>query len=252
MNKLICTFAAVATMFQASAAIIIAQDDASDAAYSGGFSNGTNGGVGFQAWQNIGNAVDPTGFGGGFIGNDTNFGLDITTGPDNEAWGIYGNNGGVGEAVRPFSTALAIGQTFSIQMDNKNIDNGGTVGFGLRDSSGNARFEFFFVGGGTNYTIDDAFGSMDTGIGWTTSGLDIAFTLTGTDSYSVTINGGTPFVSSLKGTSGAGIEQARLFNANGGDDVGFNSIKIVDVVPEPAASALLAFGLLALRLMRRR
>ncbi len=228
-----------------AAASLIASDDASDAAYNDGWGTGDNGGTGFQAWSTINNAMDPTGYGGGFIATGN---TDIGTGVSNKAFGVFGNDGGVGQAIRPFNGSLTVGQSFSISMDNGNIDTGGTVGFGLQNSSSENRLEFYFVGGQTTYKVNGS-SEVDSGVGFTSSGLNLVFTLTGADSYSFTINGGTPITGSMGGTTGTGIDRLRLFNANGGADVFFNSMSIV---PEPSSLAMLLIGTLGLGILRRR
>src|SRR5262245_25464209 len=57
--------AAIVGWPQAAHAVVIASDDASQSPYGDGWSNGDNGGTGFQAWTNIGNQVG-SGSGGGF------------------------------------------------------------------------------------------------------------------------------------------------------------------------------------------
>ncbi len=223
----------------------LASDDASQSAYDDGWDAGDNGGSGFLPWSVVAREND-SGFGGGFISSN-NGAVDIGTGPDNKAFGVYGNGGGVGQAIRPFDGALSVGQTFLISMDNQGIDNGGTVGFGLQTSDGTNRLEFYFVGGESTYTVNNG-DVISSDVGWTEGGLNLAITLTGPDSFSLTINGGEPIIGALGGPSGSGISQVRLFNANGGPDVFFNNLAIV---PEPASVALLGLGAMV-GLLRRR
>ena len=53
------------------------------------------------------------------------------------------------------------------------------------------RFEFLFVGGNADYSIATNSTSplVDTGVGWTDGGLLLDFTLTGANTYSLTITG---------------------------------------------------------------
>src|SRR4051812_34743929 len=74
---------------------------------------------------------------GHFIGDSTlNAGGSggINTGGD--AWGLFANSGTTAEAIRPFSGALSVGQTFSLQIDQGFQQGGSTVGFGLQNSTG--------------------------------------------------------------------------------------------------------------------
>jgi hypothetical protein len=155
----------------------------------------------------------------------------------------------VGQAIRAYSNSLNVGDTFSIDMDNGSIDSGGTVGFGLQNSSGNNLAEFFFVGGQSNYTLSASNVSLASGSaqGFTNQGLRLAFTLTGATSLSVTIDqlANGPGVDAIYTanlfnlTGGQAIAQLRLFNANAGfngDHVAFfNNFSVTSTVPESSA-----------------
>jgi hypothetical protein len=225
----------------------LALDDASQGAYSDGWSTGDNGGSGFGAWT-----LNNSGSGGWFVGSSANNGfangnIDV----NGKSWGLWANSGGLSEATRQFPSALSAGQTFYLKMDNGFVQNGGTVGFALRNGSNN-RFEFLFIGGNANYLVNDSTTGRNTGVGFTSAGLSLAFTLTGTDSYSLAINGGTPMTGTLAGSGS--IDTLRFFNANAGTgsayDLFFNSL---EVVPEPTNIALMIFagGALVLAGVRR-
>ncbi|MDM8530892.1 Calx-beta domain-containing protein [Anaerolineales bacterium HSG25] len=213
--------------------IVMAQapiDFASDSVYDDDWDNGDNGGTGFNGWSltsgsnsdhftstsiNNGGAVDSNGDG------------DINTGGG--AWGMYANSGDTATAVRTFANTLDVGASFSIDMDNGYVDGGGTVGFGLQNSSGENLTEFYFVGEGTNYTLNDNAGATDTGIGFTDEGLSLVFTLTSASTYDVQItylkgNTVTNFTSRSLSNPGGGqtVSQVRLFNANAYAGVGLS------------------------------
>src|SRR5215208_2391752 len=104
-------------------ALIIASDDASQAAYNPTWESGDNGGSGFTAWNSVTTGLSNAGT---FVGTSNG---DIGTGGSQKVWGLYSNNSTqTGAAVRPFSSALVPGWVFSIDMDNGNVGNGGTVG----------------------------------------------------------------------------------------------------------------------------
>lgn len=210
-------------MSKAAAAV---SDNAANSPYSNGWQTGDNGGSGFGAWT-----ISGSGSAGVFVG-----GSDIGA----SSWGLYANSGGLSQAVRSLSSSLAVGQTFSLQMDNGFVNTGGTVGFSLQSSGAN-RFEFLFIGGQSNYLINDSTTGDNTGVGFTSSGLTLAFQLTGADAYSFTINGGSAITGNL-GNSG-GIDGIRFYNANAGPgsdhDLFFNNLS---VVPEPSHIALAIFG----------
>jgi hypothetical protein len=209
-------------------------------------------GWGAGGWQLA--TTGTNGTGGLFIGSSTSNGGgdpdstgDIDT--SHQAWGLYANSGALSQAIRPFNGLMAVGQTFEIAMDNGYLNsaaqNGGSigagsVGFGLQDAGGTNRFEFYFTGGDSQYRIHDATSTSNaTGISFTDQGLDLAFTLTGTNTYSVTVTAadsdgpsGLPatFTGTLTGTPGTSISQVRLFNFSAGVgqtyDAYFNSISI--------------------------
>ncbi len=237
-----------------------AADNAADPVYAKPYPqwvNGDNGGFGFAPWilsptNNVGNA----GFFTATATQNGNFpsggGIDttsaITTNPT--SWGMYANtNGGnnVAIAYRAFTGgSLAVGQTFSIGMDNGYVDaDGGAIGFVLRNGNDTSnknngeRFEVFFFGGGGDYLIETNAGSpaIDTGIGYTDGGLYIRFTLTGADTFSCTITGLASGASSsisgvLGGTLGSGIDSVALYNQWAGNgqnyDMFFNSMTVGD------------------------
>ena len=230
-------------------ALLIASDNASQSAYNDGWQNGDNGGSGLVAWTSIGNQSG-SGFGGGFLSTN-NGNVNIGTGGNNAAWGIFGNSGGVGQASRPFASGstLQVGWDFSLDMDNQGINAGGTVGFGLQNSSGQNLAEFFFVGGESSYKVNRAGGATATGVGFTSLGLHLTFRLTGANAFSMTIdqlsdglgtNVTTATGNLISQSGGQSVTRLRLFNANGGPDVFFNNI-LISAVPEASS---IAFGCL--------
>ncbi|HEV7300718.1 MAG TPA: hypothetical protein VGN72_15235 [Tepidisphaeraceae bacterium] len=130
-------------------AAMIAADNASDAAYNGGWTTGSNGGTGFGPWSFTRSIV-----GQGFIftgkpgdnGNQSpsalNTDIDTPSTTTGRSWGIASDNGGNTAANRSFSGgALGVGQTFSINFDNGYINGGSAVGVSLVSDTG-SRFTF--------------------------------------------------------------------------------------------------------------
>ena len=202
----------------------LAYDDASQSGYAAGFNNGSNGGTGFDAWQ-----LSSSGTSGFFIGDSTqngcvNDGLGNCPpcGPGinvfNTAFGMWANSSATARAIRPFHAgAMSPGQYLSLDFDNGCLDGTGTrAGFALETSSGEARFEFFFNAGDTVYRIHDASGtSVSTGVGFTQRGLHVVFTLTGPNSYNLTITRlmdgtYTTINGTLAGTANAGLTRLDL------------------------------------------
>jgi hypothetical protein len=241
----VCLFGVLATLClstQQSGAVLVASDDASQAAYNDGWLVGDNGGTGFAAWSTVGG----TGAAGTFIASGSG---DSQINVGGDAFGLFANSGGVSQAIRSFTNAINVTDTVSLAMDNGFIDAGGTVGFGLQTSAGANLFEFFFVGGASSYQVNRAGGSTLTGASFTNAGLNLSFTLTDADSFSFSIDrladGVGTNVINVTGdliTAGA-ISRIRLFNANAGfngdHDAFFNSFAVTAV---PEASAFMCFG----------
>ena len=210
--------------------------DAGSATYNSGWTNGLNDNpTGFGAWQ-----LSPNPNNGSFAGFFT-ASSDINTG--GRSWGTYANTSNTASAVRPFASPLSIGNTVSYSMDNGAIQNGGTVGMSLRNSTGNNLMEFFFSGGSSFYTINDNAGSVPTTVGFTGTGLDISIAYTASNTYSIAIklrgsNTTTYFAtrSFLTATGGPIPAQIRFFNFNAGNGGGgvndqfFNSIALNNTV----------------------
>lgn len=228
----------------------LAYDTAANSTYDSGWSNGSNGGFGFNGWSH--NTTSGDGGQNGFFVGTSAFG---------RSWGLYANSGQTASSVRPFTgTALSLNQTFSISMDNGNIQTGGTVGLGLQTSGGTNRLEFFFVGGGSDYRYlrnGVTGGSEPTGISFMTgnAGLRIFVTpLNSTDArLRVTNDTGSSelFNQILTLANATDIARVRVFNANAGSG-GANDAFFDDVAtPEPGSLSLGLLGSIAL-LRRRR
>lgn len=171
-------------------------DSATDPAYpDGAWADQSNGGFGFGAW----NLSNVSGSSGHFT--------------DAAAWGMWSHEGGyMAEAIRPFSSALTTGETFSVLMRNNWIwEEGGSVGVALR-SSGVTVWELFFNGGDLNYNV--ATGVTD--IGWTSNGLNVAFTLTSSSSYSVDITPVGGAKRTYTGTFAGSIDNFRAWSYQNG------------------------------------
>jgi 1,4-alpha-glucan branching enzyme len=214
--------------------------------YTSIWTNGATGGNGFGVWQ-----LSPTNSASGFFyvnsstqndngnspGNGSN---DINTG--GVAWGISATNSVLANATRPFPSALTTSQSFQIDMDNGNINAGGSVGFTLQNSSSNAVWEYYFSGGSTTYTISAGSVNGPALPNFTRDGMRLTFSLTSPSNYSVTVlsyttGGGAglgtsaQYTGTLLGPSGGqSITGVRLFNfqAGGGtnNNAYFNNLSI--------------------------
>ena len=248
----------------AARAAVLGADDAAAAAYNTGWTSGTNGGSGFGPW--ILSPAQNTNTSGFFVGTSANNGdgggnalppsdIDVT----GESWGIYANSGQTATALRPFTGDLTVGQRLVFSFDNGWIDTGGEVGFALA-GAGEDRIQFFFTGGDQNYVLLDQAGIRDTLIPFIDEGMVVDFTLTGADTYSLTVvpHGATvrSFTGTLGGTAGDGIAAVRFFNDNAGSfsqrDLFVNSLAIVPEPATPVAVGVVVTGLLPRRRRSRR
>ncbi|MCB2153384.1 hypothetical protein KQI84_00730 [bacterium] len=167
---------------------IVAADDADDAAYDGGFSTALNGGSGFGAWV-LSTGTNALAFTGDSRANGSTGGRGINTpgGDLGTAWGICASDSEIAEAVRPLSTALAVGQTVSFEMDYSFVENGGLVGAALRNASNEKLLSIEFLGGGSGFYVSDGAGQTDTGLGWSQEGFLVEFTLDTASTYTAVV-----------------------------------------------------------------
>jgi len=154
----------------------LATDNTTDPVYSSGWSDGSNGGIGFDPWVLTKTSTD---------GNRDGFFLDLST--DNAPHvspGIDTNGkivghlrehhqhrGGVSD-VHPRPGANR-GATPDRHGQRYNDTVGSAVGFTLRDGNATnspadyttgARLQFYLAGGDANYTVVDAAGAHDSGV----------------------------------------------------------------------------------------
>jgi hypothetical protein len=248
----LCLIAAVAlaTACHHAEASLAASDNAGNAPYTGTWDTGDNGGSGWGGGWTLSTTSGDGGQNGSFVDSSTGNGdgdgnADGDVNTAGRAWGLYANSSQTSSAVRPFSGDLLVGQAFSINIDNGFIQSGGTVGFGLQNSSNQNLFEFFFVGGDSAYKVNRSGGSVLTSIGFTDEGLRLSFVLTDANSFSFTIdqmiNGvgiDQTMTDDLIPQTDLGIEKVRLFNFNAGsggaNNAFYNSIAI-SAVPEASA-----------------
>ena len=177
--------------------------------------------------------------------------------PNGRSWGEFANSGGSANAIRPFSSALVPGETFRVDFDNGFIDNGGSAGVSLTDSSGTLLWQFLFTGGQNVYQVFDSRGFVNTTLPFTDDGLHIDFTLTTPLTYSATIRlaiGNTETITGTLGTVGS-VERFAFSDQNAGfDNIHNVYANNLAIVPEPAVIALFSVGALfsAARIIRRK
>lgn len=224
----------------ASGSVVVASDNATN--YASGWSNGSNGGSGFTAW----NLSTSNGgwFRGGASAQGPNSGAIDTAG---NSFAMYAD--GFVNAERGFASALGEGDVFSFDMAYK-WDNGNR-GFTLSNGSSEV-FYFNINDGGYSWTGGSAastpwFGARENGVA-----LDVAITRTASG-FSFTITSAQGF-SAAGSVTAAGFDSFKFYVAGaGGGDGGnlyANSLQVT-AVPAPGAIALLGVaGIVGVR--RRR
>jgi len=230
---------------------ILAQDDASDAAYRSGWKT-DGGGSGFGNWtfQDF-HAQSGDSYAGFYIADSANASLGAVA-ISGKAFGMFANGVSFENATafRPLNKPLAVGQTFSFLIKHGDFvkkfdkDDSGTGSIGITLRSGNAcasvedynkgaRFEFGAYAGKPNYQIYDGETAQDTGIPLTDGGLTVSVTLVTPDTYDIEV---TSLVDRKKttlkgrklgGDAGGNIESFCIFDRNGEkNDAFFNGFQI--------------------------
>jgi hypothetical protein len=272
IKKLAAGILAVGLLTGGAYAAAPAFDSAADSTYDSTWSDGQNGGTGFGAWSLTGGSSA-----GSYMGDSSQNGTP-TSGDINTAgrsWAEYAFGGQTASAVRPFTSGgpnsditLAVGQGISLAFDNGFIQDGGTVGFGLQNSSGTNRFEFYYIGNDSTdsykININGTQFNLDPQIGFTTNGFsEITFMQGASNSWSLTVTENSPSGTTTYSSAdfadlaASDISQIRLFDFNSGDSgggQGFNAMfNSLAVVPEPAGWILfLVPAVLGTLLLRRR
>lgn len=235
MKKLLLsTITAAVFAVGTNAYALIASDNGGN--YGGGWTNGANGGSGFGAWSITASS------GGNFIGDPSSGGIG---GMAANSFGLFANptNSGVFvDAVRPFSTAMSVGDTFSFQWGvNWDANGPGNKGFNLY-TGGASGTQLVNVNMGGSDTI--TFNSADTGFTFGTNAMSWSFTLANATTLSVvaTPRGiGANFTTNvtISGSPDAVKWYASQLDAGDNRQPYFNNLS---VVPEPSTYALLALS----------
>jgi hypothetical protein len=232
---------------------VIAEDDASQSAYSGGqWDNSKNGGSGFGNWSLTTEGNDNERHSGFYIA-DTKNNPDLNGIMKNDkAFGLFANGSGFEQAVgyRSFDKPLQAGDSFSFMMENgtfekkfdKDDPTPGSIGIVLRTSNANssvadynkdAVFEFGYYNGKDNYQIYDGSGAekADSGVAFTDAGVSVTVTITGAETYDLEIQTlKDKNVTKLPGrklSRGGSIQSFAIFDRNGEKyDAYFNQFQV--------------------------
>lgn len=191
-----------------------ASDAASNTAYNADWTNRSNGGVGWGGgWTLTGGAS--AGHYRATRPGSPNLNLASV------GWGLWANGTGLSEARRPFAAPLRSGDVVRIGFENNWLETGKSVGWTLHNDEGHTLFEFYFVGGQTNYQYSDVTGGHDSFVTWTSNGLMLEFELTGATQYLFRAGGHT-FTGALSQAAMSGLTQARAWNASAGSGTDYN------------------------------
>ncbi|MEO7166219.1 MAG: hypothetical protein ABI016_04205 [Chthoniobacterales bacterium] len=230
----------------------VAEDDASQEAYNGGFESGKNGGSGFGEWKMTNEGNDDNRHSGFFVATpENNPDLNGIT-KNGKAWGLFANGTGFEEAVafRGLKEPLAVGDSFSFLFESGPFEkkfetddpSGGSVGLTLRTSNAteatadynkDAVFEFGSYQGKPNYQIYDGNGEdqTDSGVAFTDAGVTVTVKITGADTYDLEIQTmSDKKLTKLPGRklkAAGSIASLAIFNRNSEkNDAYFNSLQV--------------------------
>ncbi|MDD4737610.1 MAG: PEP-CTERM sorting domain-containing protein [Kiritimatiellae bacterium] len=224
---------------------VIGSDDSGN--YSGGWTNDSNGGTGFGAWS-LSSATGTTGSAGTFIGNPTGSGI---TGMGTEAFGMYAHSDAAAfaQADRSFSSALGVGDTFSLLWGINWDSGGGNKGLNLYAGGTEININ---NGGSQDITINGS--SMFTNYG--ANAMTITFEYKDATTVRVFANGRDGSESFDSDFTVLGAPTSFRVYASGMDSGDerqpyFDDLTITQV-PEPVSAALLGLGIGFVYLVRRK
>lgn len=206
--------------------------NASDAAsnYSS-WTNGSNQGEGLGVWNMISG-----GNGGSYLG---------TTGLGNNTFGIYSGNTGSANyftAQRELDGTIPVGGSFQVDLGYTGVSNGGEIGLNLY-SAGNFRLGFKFIGGQSNWQLNDGGSNFSTNIPWSgNTPLQFEFVRGNGNVYTVHITQGSFTYDGVNYTASSGnmaIDRVEFYSTGQGssENFGFDNLFVTtDINAIPSAS----------------
>jgi hypothetical protein len=244
--KKIILLASITALGATSAFALNASDNASN--YADGWTDGSNGGFGFNPWGFTTTADNVVA-----IENSTGGAGDINT--SGNSFSIASGNGGSFDVFRSFGGAasLGAGDVFTLDM-SVNFRNG-NKGLDLRNG-GTGLFNFNTGGGGVGGAETYFFGGVDLGAegwGYVSDGaysLEFAFVTETIINAKITRTSLTDITREYELTGvdlGSSVDNFKFYVSGTGDAAAENRLYVnnLTVVPEPGTYALFA-GLLAL------
>ncbi len=247
-------FALILAVSPLSAAnqVTVADDDANQGMYSGGWNDGSGNDNGFFAWKMVEKVEPERSYAGHYLSNLTEHpSTEIVT--TDRAFALFANGRGYEESVafRGFAAPLQSGDNFTFDMMSgsfdprwdEDSDTPGEVGVAYRTGNASltvgdvemgARMRFFVREGTPNYLISDSENEFDTGIPVEWGAVSVTLTLVDADTYDLEVINlhDKTMKKSLErrkfgGQSGAPIESLALFNRNSErNDFVFNNFRL--------------------------
>jgi len=240
----------------AKAQVNVADDDANQGMYSGGWNQGSGGDNGFFAWRMVAKSDGEESFAGHYLANQNDHGV-ISVISDNRAFALFANGCGFEESVafRGIAVPLEPGDNFSFdilhgpfeQKGDSDDPNPGEVGVSYRhgnadqsveDADQGVRLRFFAREGAANYLVTDAESEFDTGIPITWEAVSLTVTMVDADTYDLEVINLRDQTAQLfqgrkfGGEPGAPIQSLAFFNRNSEThDFFFNNFQLSRDVP---------------------
>ncbi|NCC74191.1 MAG: hypothetical protein EOM06_12420, partial [Sphingobacteriia bacterium] len=180
----------------------------------------SSGGYGFNSWK-----FSSGGAGGSYLG---------VTGLGNSTFGIYSGGSTEGDyfvAQRDFEEVIPVSSTFSINLGYTDVALGGNIGISLF-SGAVFRLTFKFVGGNTEWVVNDGGSDFATGIPWSeNTPLNFQFTRKEGNTYSLIITQGIYTFIADDYTSSSGemsVSRIEIFTSKQGamGNIGFDSLSV--------------------------
>lgn len=235
----------------AIAQVNVADDDANQGMYGGGWNDGSGGDNGFFAWKMVSKSDGEGSFAGHYLGKKgEQAGVEAIT--TDRVFALFANGRGYEESVafRGISVPLEPGDNFSFDILHGPFDQKGEeddpapseVGVAYRtgndsgsvgDAVAGARLKVFAREGSPNYLVSDAETEFDTGIPITAGALSLTVTLRDADTYDLEVinlrDQTTKLFKGRKfgGAAGAPIQSLAFFNRNSeATDFFFNNFQL--------------------------
>lgn len=246
----VCLLASTSVLW-GMAQVNVADDDANQGMYNGGWNPGSGGDNGFFAWKMVAKADGDGCFAGHYLARveENQFVSPLTKG---RAFALFANGRGYEESVafRGISVPLEPGDNFSFDIlpgqfipkneedDPKPSEVGvvyrtGNADSAVEDVATGARLKVFAREGAPNYLVTDSETEFDTGVPITDEAIALTITIRDADTYDlemISLRGGSKKLfegRKFGGTAGAPIQSLAFFNRNSeSTDFFFNNFQL--------------------------